>query len=957
MKLSEFLKTIVPYGTIIIARKVDRKDANGRNFSTFAHAVTTDHDQAAAAVEQLSKNRNDIYYALASYKQGFHEKEVRGKTKKVVRVRENVRELKALWFDIDFKSGLTDPQAVVTALKEFSLASAMPPPSILVHSGNGMHAYWPFSYPIEYAKWQGLADALKAAAKAHGLAADLACTADACRVLRPPGTTNWKDPTNPKNVTLVYNSGKLHDPAQLEMVLGLGMPTVTLDAVPEHLKTLTSNYDELTGGVGSGGTPVESLFSEIVEKCAVSKHLLDTHGAHCSEPEWVASLQLLRHCTDGALFVHEVSNGHPGYTAAETEAKWEQRLDNTAGPTLCSTFEQYHPEKCAQCPFKGKIKTPLHLGIEQQVASPTGVMLTTWRPVPNGNGMERKMLNPETNQWEWVKVLKRTYGNVEASRSVVTRFYEIKFDASLQGSDPIEINLPSGHLGNHHKLKEAMASFGVPLLAPEVTPFTDFMATWLEKLQAARQVDDVTEQLGWIRSADDDDHKIIGFSAGTTSFYGDGSQRQGVRISKEFAAIGRMYEPKGQLAPWKLVASFLAQQNNPAFTAILASAFASPLLHFTGVQGGILSIVSSQSGVGKSSALKCAQAVWGSPTHGMNSVDDTRLSVARKLGFLNHLPAYWDELRGKKTMEDFMTLAFQVSQGKEKTRLDSTATMRDVHTWETMLIAASNESIFDAMGTYSAGSDAGVARTYEITVEPFDSPRSRAEIAMMFEGLHMNYGHAGLAYARYLAENHIPVRDRIEEVFVKMSQVGQMRAAERFWFAIMTSLVVGAEIAKKLGLVDIDIRTMTQYLMENLVKLRARSIDSMSSNEPQEILAAYIQQHQDRVLIVDKYPAPRANTVSYLPEVLASPKSDKLLVHASRDDGKVRVSRSDFVRWLASRDVNFTTVRESLMKVLSMREVKACLGLGTKYELPRQRCLEFVTKAAGTNVDDIIGDK
>jgi hypothetical protein len=535
----------------------------------------------------------------------------------------------------------------------------------------------------------------------------------------------------------------------------------------------------------------------------------------------------------------------------------------------------------------------------------------------------------------------------------VTRHYEIQFQASLFGSVPIIIALPSGHLGNEHKLKETMANFGTPLLGTEVKPFVKFMSTWLKKLQESQNIDEVTEQLGWIHSADDDKHAIIGFSAGTASYYTDGTERKGVRIGKEFAAIGRMYEPSGKIDPWKRVANFICEQNNPAFTSILSSAFASPLLKFTGVQGGILSIVSPESGVGKSSALKCAQAVWGSPTHGMNSVDDTRLSVARKLGFLNNLPAYWDELRGRKTMEDFMTLAFQVSQGKEKTRLDSTATMREVNTWETMLIAASNESIFDYMGAYSAGSDAGVARTYEITVEPFDSARSRAEIAMMFEALTQNYGHAGQKYARHIAMNHIAVCNLVQDVFMKVSKAADMRASERFWFAIIASLIAGAKLANDCGLTNIDTKSMGSYLMKNVTSLRARSLSSMNSSNPQELVSAYMQQHQDKALIVEEIKVGRGG--SYEPVVIAAPAAKRIVYQVGRKQDLVRVSKTDFVRWLKeSRDITFNGVAKHLKTELKMVELKTFLGLGTNFQLSRQTCLDFHMEFK--DIDAVLGD-
>ncbi len=945
MKLSEFLKAVVPEGNMVIAQKRDGKK-DGREFSYFHHTVCGSHSQSLSVIRRLSAENKDIYYALASFKQGFH-KNTKGKT--VVRIRDNVDQLKALWFDIDFKGGLSDPTQVVAALREFSKATGVPAPSILVHSGNGIHCYWPFTKAVPYEQWQRMADRLKELANEQRLPADLVCTGDACRVLRPPGTKNCKEPSRPKPVVFLYDAGPLLDPDALEQSLvgklsGLPLVAGDIGAVPDYARALVEGVSEAVQDefTGSGHTPqpVESLFSEIMGKCGVLKTVANTQGKECNEPEWTAVLQLLSHCQDGELFAHEVSKGHIDYTPESTNEKFEQRKENTAGPTLCKTFEGYHPETCKACPYYGKIKTPLMLGVEVTVKTPTGVIVGTWRPVPGGNGMERKMLNTETNQYEWVKVLRRQYDEIETSRSVVTRHYELHFKVKYHGAEDIDIVLPTGHLGNDHKLKETMANFGAPLQATELNPFKQFMGTWLEQLQGAREVAAVTEQLGWIRSGDES-NVIEGFSAGAKSFMSDGSERKGVRIAKEFATLGRMYEPAGVLKPWTRVAYFLSEQNNPAFTATLASAFASPLLHFTGVQGGILSVVSPESGVGKSSALKCAQAVWGSPTHGMNSIDDTRLSVARKLGFLNNLPAYWDELRGRKTMEEFMVLAFQVSQGKEKSRLDSTATMREVNTWETMLIAASNESIFDYMGSYSVGSDAGVARTFELTIEPFETDKSRAEIAMLFEALNQNYGHAGQIYAKYLAENHESIKKEVANTFTKLSDHCKMRPAERFWFAIMSSLVVGAKLANRCGLVNIDTTTLVKFLVHNVHNLRGRSSSAMVGSTPAELIAAYMQQHQDKGLIVDHMKIGRGGA-TYDPIITSSPRADRIVYQLAKKDGIVRVAKGDFTTWLKrSKEINWSTVEKAFRTELKMVAGKLQLGLGTKWQLSRQICLDM----------------
>ncbi len=937
MKLSEFLNAVVPNGIFVVGKKNDKG---------FRHSVAKSQADALKVIRRFATGTDDIYFALASYKQGFHPRAKDGK--KVLRVRDNVSDLQALWFDIDFKGGLSDPTAVVAALRGFSNGTGIPAPSILVHSGNGVHVYWAFTESVPLARWQPMADRLKELALEHRLPTDSVCTADPCRVLRPPGTRNFKDKANPKPVYFLYDGGKRYDPGALEVALGAKLPTQRgavgaipdgLGPVPEYARAY-GHVDEEFSGVGIGNTfsPVESLFSNIIEQCGVAKGWVDDAGASCSEPEWTAALQLLKHCTDGELWVHEISKGHMDYDPGATNAKYEQRLTNNAGPTLCRTFAGYRPKICEACPHNGKIKTPLVTGVEQDIAVVLGTALTSWRVNPDGRGMDRKMLNPDTMLYEWMPTLRRVFENINVSKSEVSNFYEIHFSAKLRNAIDLQIILPTGHLGNDNKLKEAMASFGAPLRGKEVNPFKDFMGTWLEKLQEERAINAVTEQLGWYRTGEE--KAIKGFSDGSTTYLSDGSEKIGVRCAHEFQAIGRMYEPAGKKEPWLRVASFLAKQNHPAFTATLASAFAAPLLTFTGVSGGILSIVSAESGVGKSSALRCAQAVWGSPTHGMSAVDDTRLSVARKLGFLNNLPAYWDELRGQKTMEEFCTLAFQVSQGKEKTRLDSTATMRDVNTWETMLIAASNESIFDYMGSYAVGSDAGVARTFEIMVKAPQTDRSRAEIAIMFETLNQNYGHAGGVYAKYLATNHEQIKQRVTQTFIKLCDHGKMKEAERFWFAIVAALVVGAKLAGDAGLVDIDVESLVRYLLQNIKQLRLRSKATMLGSTPAELIAAYMAQHQDKALIVEELFSGRGG--AYTPTVISVPRADRIVYQLAQKDGIVRVAKGDFIKWLkSSRELSYSSVAEKFRTELGTVISKTSLGIGTKWLLPRQQCLDI----------------
>jgi hypothetical protein len=110
--------------------------------------------------------------------------------------RAHVRELPALWSDIDcYKLGISTDEAVA-ALLSFSI-----PPSAVVLSGGGVHAYWLLSRPLDVsqtdpATWPAIELAAVGALKqlAGVFAGDLA-VCDLARVMRLPGTHNTKDGT------------------------------------------------------------------------------------------------------------------------------------------------------------------------------------------------------------------------------------------------------------------------------------------------------------------------------------------------------------------------------------------------------------------------------------------------------------------------------------------------------------------------------------------------------------------------------------------------------------------------------------------------------------------------------------------------------------------------------------------------------------------------------------------
>jgi len=101
---------------------------------------------------------------------------------------------RVLWADLDAKEHGTK-QASLMALIRYRVA-----PSVVVDSGHGYHAYWALD---EWVDWEDARFAMIGLAKA--LRGDHVY--DQARILRIPGTTNWKEPEHPVQVrTIVFDT-------------------------------------------------------------------------------------------------------------------------------------------------------------------------------------------------------------------------------------------------------------------------------------------------------------------------------------------------------------------------------------------------------------------------------------------------------------------------------------------------------------------------------------------------------------------------------------------------------------------------------------------------------------------------------------------------------------------------------------------------------------------------------
>jgi hypothetical protein len=174
--------------------------------------------KATEAVAASNGNQN-LYHTLGLFKD---RPTGRGEESDVIGI-------PALWMDIDIagqahkKGDLPlSIQEAMDFLDEFPLK-----PTLIIHSGNGLHVYWVFQKvwyfdgSDERKKARLLSDrfqnTLIGKAKAKGW--DIDETSDLVRLLRLPGTYNYKNPDDPKLVEIIKNNENKYRPEDFEPYL------------------------------------------------------------------------------------------------------------------------------------------------------------------------------------------------------------------------------------------------------------------------------------------------------------------------------------------------------------------------------------------------------------------------------------------------------------------------------------------------------------------------------------------------------------------------------------------------------------------------------------------------------------------------------------------------------------------------------------------------------------------
>jgi hypothetical protein len=874
-------------------------------------------EELAAACQQADRNGNNTYFAYSS----FQNRQSRKQT--------NVLTTRVLAMDVDcgwdekkqqWKPYRTQQEGAA-ALSVFLKDTGLPIPMV-VNSGRGLHLYWVLDRDLPPEEWQPLADRIKALALGRGFHIDPTITADGARVLRPTQTHN------PKNGAMVdvLVPGATSSVQTIQNLLQAVEPSPAL--VPPQLSSAPSAVPTRGFGAHRQSKIVGSLDTEfpprdpavVIEKCAQIAWGVANQDK-VPEPMWYAMLGVAAYCVDPEETAKAWSMHYPGYSETETLRKLSQWSTAATGPATCKKFQDERPKGCTNCPLRDKIRTPASIGAryEEPTEAPTEVLppeVATELQIPwpfkrgaiNGRNVIVQTIDGTDVEIAPFDIYPVGYGRDDGLGYETVRY---KWHRRHIGWQDLSFRQAYLNDGNR-EFSTAIADQGIMIgNAKQLEAFRYMLRSYMDGLRAVKSMTNLHGTMGWKQD-------FTQFVAGNRIYH----EAAGVVTHDDVpVAAGtqrlssNMFRHAGRLADW--VAMTKALDAMPEFAFSVGMGFAAPLMPFTGLNGVAVSLV-GKTGAGKTLAQLFQQSIWGDPKELHFAAKFTQNALFSRLGMYNNLPMTVDEATMMRD-EEVGDFCYWVTQGRDKARLDRSATEREARTWSTIVTVSTNTPFASKMTASGMETDAQMARLVEIAMPvrkmfvDKTGPGRR-----LYEFVTTNYGHAGDVYIRHvMAVGPTAIKKRYDDLISTFQQrhAVAFTGAERFWEATFVLFELACQLAQECGLILFDHEQVTKKMLQNVEPQRRAVSDNQQ--DAFDLVTEYLRKFADQTITVmhtdggtsslDPTRIPRGEVRARL-DVYRTSTVEQF------DRGTVMLITRPFKEWLASMGCDIRLIRRELQE-------------------------------------------
>lgn len=369
----------------------------------------------------------------------------------------------------------------------------------------------------------------------------------------------------------------------------------------------------------------------------------------------------------------------------------------------------------------------------------------------------------------------------------------------------IEVTILNPHEVKHHvtmaqlsrECEQTFNNIGISVYGKKANGVKAFLIASKDKLEREQKVTDSFKQFGW----QSDDRFLVGnrlYRAGQVPVY--------VHLEPHAAQLARFMPLVGDVNAWRQAALPMLCGNNIKQLFAFMCSLAAPLMKLSGERGGILSLT-GPSGQGKSTVQSAITSVFGTQESAFSKAQDTENARVAFLSIMHNLPVQAEELT-KLDGAKLAVLAYDVSEGRDKRRLDRSGQMREMAPeWHTILTSSSNTSIIEKLMDLGAVPEAYRVLEMRVTLPP----NARLQDGDMMKRVMLaNAGSAGHVLAQYLVDHKGLIAQGLEKVKGALQAAIQAPTEER----IRVNMVAGAAMMARIVKAALDMPVDANAVLE-----------------------------------------------------------------------------------------------------------------------------------------------
>lgn len=313
--------------------------------------------EKAAKYAVRQSEGDDVYFSVAALQPGIEEG--RGKVTDVIALR-------CLWADIDIgkvnhknQNYPETKRIAIEILEKFKFK-----PSFIIESGYGLHVYFLFKEPFiinndnDRERLKRISKSFQLYLRSHykDEGYDIDDTSDLARVLRVPGTKNYKSKTA-KDVKIIKK----------DLNISYSPEEIQAEVEPKIEQSIDRDKFFMSSGTDTISEKKPLVEAMLHKKgCSWMRHCRDDADT-LSEKEWFYMLVILSYCENGVKWAHKLSEAYSGYTREETDERLASIKNSEYKPITCEKIKEINPDYCHDCNLC--LNSPIKLGYDKDICS------------------------------------------------------------------------------------------------------------------------------------------------------------------------------------------------------------------------------------------------------------------------------------------------------------------------------------------------------------------------------------------------------------------------------------------------------------------------------------------------------------------------------------------------------------------------------------------------------------